>query len=60
MRPQVPKEVIDMCQICTRVASDEPQIWIGADKAFTFDHTFDTFVKQEQIYDTCVKKLIDG
>ena len=41
IRPQIPRELIDMCRICTEVTPDEPQILLGSDKIFTFDHVFD-------------------
>lgn len=49
-----------MCNVCTRVAVDVPQIWIGQDKAFTFDYVFDMTSKQNQIYENCVKTLVNG
>ncbi len=49
-----------MCKVCTRVTPNEPQVWLGADKAFTYDHVFDTNTNQEFIYEDCVKKLING
>jgi len=60
VRPQLAKERIDMCQICTFVTPGEPQIVIGKDKAFTFDYMFDLNCGQEQIYNTCASELIEG
>ncbi|KAK3103464.1 hypothetical protein FSP39_019440 [Pinctada imbricata] len=60
IRPQLAREKIDMCQVCTSVVPGEPQVTIGNDKSFTFDHVFDIATIQETIYDTCVRKLIDG
>ena len=60
IRPQVPKELIDMCTVCTTVTPNEPQVWLGKDKAFTFDHVFDMNSKQEEIYQSCVNDLIEG
>lgn len=60
VRPQLAKERIDMCQICTFVTPGEPQIVIGKDKAFTFDYVFDLNCDQEHIYNTCAKELIEG
>ncbi|KAH9406104.1 Kinesin-like protein kif21b [Tyrophagus putrescentiae] len=60
IRPKLQKEVIDMCNICTRVTPGEPQIWLGHDKAFTFDHVFDCDAKQGEIYENCVENLVDG
>lgn len=60
IRPQISREILDMCQVCTSVAPGEPQVWLGKDKAFTFDHVFDTNSTQQQIYDTCVRNLVEG
>lgn len=42
IRPQIPREIIDNCRICTFVTPGEPQVVLGTDKAFTFDYVFDT------------------
>ncbi|XP_015188090.1 PREDICTED: kinesin-like protein KIF21B isoform X4 [Polistes dominula] len=60
IRPQVAREVIDMCRICTQVPPGEPQVFLGPDKAFTYDYVFDTGIGQSVIYDTCVARLIEG
>ncbi|CAG5083800.1 Similar to Kif21a: Kinesin-like protein KIF21A (Mus musculus) [Cotesia congregata] len=60
IRPQVAREVIDMCRICTQVPAGEPQVFLGADKAFTYDYVFDTGIEQKNIYDNCVAKLVEG
>lgn len=33
---------------------------LGKDKAFTYDFVFDLDTWQEQVYATCVSKLIEG
>jgi len=60
VRPQLSKEKIDMCQICTAVVPGEPQIVLGKDKAFTFDFVFDLSSAQQHIYNNCCRDLIDG
>ncbi|XP_063982533.1 kinesin-like protein KIF21A isoform X1 [Diachasmimorpha longicaudata] len=60
IRPQVAREVIDMCRICTQVPPGEPQVFLGPDKAFTYDYVFDTNTGQNPIYDACVARLVDG
>lgn len=60
IRPQVPRELIDMCRMCTTVTPDEPQIILGADKAFTFDYVYDTFIQQAEIYNSSVDRLVEG
>lgn len=60
IRPQIPREIIDMCRICTQVTPNEPQIILGADKAFTYDYVFDVNSPQAEIYSSCVERLVDG
>uniref|UniRef100_A0A8D0HGX7 Kinesin family member 21B n=1 Tax=Sphenodon punctatus TaxID=8508 RepID=A0A8D0HGX7_SPHPU len=60
IRPQQSKEKIEGCHICTSVTPGEPQVLLGKDKAFTYDFVFDLDTWQEQIYTTCVSKLIEG
>nr|XP_023403965.1 LOW QUALITY PROTEIN: kinesin-like protein KIF21B [Loxodonta africana] len=60
IRPQLSKEKIEGCHICTSVTPGEPQVLLGKDKAFTYDFVFDLDTWQEQIYSTCVNKLIEG
>lgn len=49
-----------MCRLCTQVTPGEPQVILGADKAFTFDYVFDMNSFQSEIYTNCVEKLVDG
>ncbi|XP_033619492.1 kinesin-like protein KIF21A isoform X3 [Fukomys damarensis] len=60
IRPQLAKEKIEGCHICTSVTLGEPQVFLGKDKAFTFDYVFDIDSQQEQIYIQCIEKLIEG
>ncbi|XP_069485318.1 kinesin-like protein KIF21A isoform X4 [Ambystoma mexicanum] len=60
IRPQLAKEKIEGCHICTFVTRGEPQVVLGKDKAFTFDHVFDIDSQQEEIFQQCTEKLIEG
>uniref|UniRef100_A0A8C1S8A7 Kinesin family member 21B n=1 Tax=Cyprinus carpio TaxID=7962 RepID=A0A8C1S8A7_CYPCA len=60
IRPQMAKEKIEGCHICTSVTPGEPQVLLGKDKAFTYDFVFDLDAQQHQIYSACVHKLIEG
>ncbi|XP_053692673.1 kinesin-like protein KIF21A isoform X2 [Sabethes cyaneus] len=60
IRPQIPRELIDMCRVCTQVTPGEPQVYLGSDKAFTFDYVFDTTATQVSLYASCVEKLVEG
>ncbi|XP_054278037.1 kinesin-like protein KIF21A [Macrosteles quadrilineatus] len=60
IRPQIAREVIDMCRVCTTVTPGEPQVTLGSDKSFTYDYVFDMGQQQENIYETCARGLVDG
>lgn len=60
IRPQLAKEKIEGCHICTSVTPGEPQVFLGKDKAFTFDYVFDIESQQEDIYVQSIEKLIEG
>nr|CAB3259095.1 kinesin-like protein KIF21A [Phallusia mammillata] len=60
IRPQLAREKIEACRICTFVTPGEPQVTLGKDKAFTYDYVFDTPTEQHTVYDTCIKPLVEG
>ncbi|XP_008289718.1 kinesin-like protein KIF21A isoform X8 [Stegastes partitus] len=60
IRPQLAREKIEGCHICTYVMPGEPQVILGKDKAFTYDYMFDMDSQQDAIYSTCTEKLIEG
>ncbi|XP_070996906.1 kinesin-like protein KIF21A isoform X3 [Oncorhynchus clarkii lewisi] len=60
IRPQLAREKIEGCHICTFCMPAEPQVMLGKDKAFTYDYVFDMDSQQESIYTHCTEKLIEG
>ncbi|KAK6317877.1 hypothetical protein J4Q44_G00111680 [Coregonus suidteri] len=60
IRPQLAREKIEGCHICTFVTPGEPQVMLGKDKAFTYDYVFDMDSCQDSIYANCTEKLIEG
>ncbi|XP_070763044.1 kinesin-like protein KIF21A [Enoplosus armatus] len=60
IRPQLAREKIEGCHICTYVMPGEPQVILGKDKAFTYDYMFDMDSQQDDIYTNCTEKLIEG
>ncbi|KAI8343428.1 P-loop containing nucleoside triphosphate hydrolase protein [Chlamydoabsidia padenii] len=44
---------------CINYAKDEPQVILGNDKAFTFDHVFSPKDKQDQVFTTSIIPLLD-
>ncbi|XP_056273815.1 kinesin-like protein KIF21A isoform X3 [Pseudoliparis swirei] len=60
IRPQLAREKIEGCHICTYVMPGEPQVILGKDKSFTYDYIFDMDSQQDAIYASCTEKLIEG
>ncbi|XP_068458230.1 kinesin-like protein KIF21A isoform X3 [Clinocottus analis] len=60
IRPQLAREKIEGCHICTYVMPGEPQVILGKDKSFTYDYMFDMDSQQDAIYASCTEKLIEG
>ncbi|XP_077565794.1 kinesin-like protein KIF21A [Stigmatopora nigra] len=60
IRPQLAREKIEGCHICTYVMTGEPQVVLGKDKAFTYDVVFDMDAPQDAIYSQCTESLIEG
>ena len=60
IRPQNAQEKIDMCSKCTFCTPGTPQVFLGKDKAFTFDHVFGEESSQTELYKVCTEKLIEG
>lgn len=61
IRPQMPREISEGASTCITIPDKStPQVLLDNDKAFTYDYAFDVDSTQNQIYDTCVRKLING
>ncbi|KAM3967672.1 kinesin-like protein 31E [Aphomia sociella] len=62
IRPQTPAEVVEGCGICARAggAAGEGGVALGTERAFSFDYAFDPHIKQEDVYDICVRKLVEA
>ncbi|KAG7310399.1 hypothetical protein JYU34_003174 [Plutella xylostella] len=62
IRPQTPSEVVEGCAVCARGggAAGEGGVALGSERAFTFDFAFDPASSQQQLYDTCVRRLVDA
>ncbi|PIO56953.1 hypothetical protein TELCIR_21646, partial [Teladorsagia circumcincta] len=60
IRPQGNREKLEGSRVCTSVIPGEPQVTIGTDRSFTYDHVFDQATQQAEIYDSCIDKLVNG
>lgn len=60
IRPLVPIELEKACGRCLDKVQGEPQVLLGGgEKAFTFDHVFDSESRQEDVYTQTVQPLLD-
>ena len=60
VRPLIGRELYESPQICVTCISEQNQLIIGKDRAFTFDKVFDLVTKQRDIFEGCVKNLVLG
>ncbi|GMR47901.1 hypothetical protein PMAYCL1PPCAC_18096, partial [Pristionchus mayeri] len=60
IRPQGTREKLEGSKVCTQVTPGEPQITIGNDRSFTYDHVFDTPTIQREVYEKCIERLVEG
>ncbi|XP_063395660.1 kinesin-like protein KIF21A [Cydia fagiglandana] len=62
IRPQTPAEIVEGCAICARAggAAGDGGVALGAERAFTFDFAFEPSVDQQEVYETCVRKLVEA
>lgn len=51
-----------MSKICTHVNPNEPQVTLGQkdDKSFTYDVVYDMEARQEHVFETSVRGLVEG
>ena len=58
VRPLLPLEPQD--SVCLFKVKNQPQLVLGKERSFTFDHVFDTRSQQEELSSDCVRPLIDS
>ncbi len=60
IRPLNNKEKQEGCEECLRTILGENQVILGENKAFTYDYVFCQKSPQVEIYEKCVKTLLDS
>ncbi|KAJ1728818.1 hypothetical protein LPJ61_003837, partial [Coemansia biformis] len=58
IRPLAPREQANGNTECVTQLPGVPQIVVGADRAFTFDHVFSPEVEQVHLYEEAIKPLV--
>ncbi|KAJ1659932.1 hypothetical protein IWQ61_001068 [Dispira simplex] len=58
VRPLTAKETAEGDSTCITFVPNEPQVVIGLDKSFTFDHVFPPATAQAEVYDHCMSPLV--
>ena len=59
-RPLIPREENEGCQTCLWFNSDETQVVLGKDKAFTFDYVFSPKHNQQDVYEKAAQSLVES
>ena len=54
IRPLLSRDLADGSTECLKKVHGEPQVVLGADRAFTFNHVFDPACSQEALYEQCM------
>lgn len=60
VRPLLPKEVLHNHKVCVRVVPDSTQVMVGTERAFSFDHAFGPTASQNDVYESCVRPLVES
>ncbi|XP_029916643.1 kinesin-like protein KIF27 isoform X2 [Myripristis murdjan] len=60
VRPLLPKEVLHNHKVCVRVVPDSTQVMVGTERAFSFDHAFGPTASQDDVYESCVRPLVES
>ena len=60
VRPLLARDKAEGARECLRKVAGEPQLVLGADRAFTFDHVFEPDEPNGAVYEACARELVDG
>ncbi|XP_030592803.1 kinesin-like protein KIF27 [Archocentrus centrarchus] len=60
IRPLLPKEVLYQHKVCVRVVPQTAQVMLGEDRLFSFDHAFGASASQDEVYESCVHRLVES
>ena len=60
VRPLLARDKADGARECLRKVAGEPQLILGADRAFRFDHVFEPEEPNGAVFDACAHELVQG
>ena len=60
IRPLLSKDLAEGATESVRRVAGEPQVVLGLDRAFTYDHVFEPAASQAAVYTESARPLIDG
>ena len=60
VRPLSARDKADGARECLRKVAGEPQLILGADRAFRFDHVFEPEEPNGAVFDACAHELVQG
>ena len=60
VRPLLPGEVLRNHGVCVRAVPGSAQVLLGSDRLFCFDHAFGPAASQEEVYEACVRPLVES
>lgn len=59
-RPLIQKEIAEKRKECVLYSQDGKEVVLGKGRRFTFDHVFSPVISQEDVYNECVKPLVES
>ena len=60
IRPLLARDKEEGSQECLRKIQNEPQVVLGADRAFTYNHVFDPATSQGELFDACMRPIVNN
>ena len=60
IRPLLSRDLNEGARECLRKIQNEPQVVIGADRPFTYNHVFSPTSTQTEVFEECMRPLVDS
>ena len=60
IRPLLSRDLSEGSTECLRKVANEPQVVLGADRAFTYNHVFAPTSSQSEIFEGCMRPICDA